>query len=334
MQRQWRHGGWLAALMRPLSALAAIVVRRRRQAYQTGPRTGWRAPVPVIVIGNIYVGGTGKTPVVMAVLQGLRDRGYTPGMVSRGYGVRIDGPPRVGQGELSPAAFGDEPTLIAAVTGAAVAVHPRRADAAQALLAAHPEIDVIVADDGLQHLALARDIEIVVQDERGCGNGLLLPAGPLREPASRLATVDAVITNMNTGPARAPDQTAAPQWAMWLEPEDARRVSDGLRRPLSAFTGQTVAAAAGIGNPDRFFRTLESAGLVPTPRLALPDHYDYAHSPFGDLHADAIFITTKDAVKCARFNDPRLWAVQVRARFSGPDFLDWLAARLQALPAR
>ncbi|OZI74462.1 tetraacyldisaccharide 4'-kinase [Bordetella genomosp. 12] len=334
VQRQWRLGGWLATLLRPLSALTAIAVRRKRQAYQTGRKTGWRAPVPVIVVGNIYVGGTGKTPVVVAVLQGLRARGYTPGMVSRGYGVRIDGPARVGQGTLSAADFGDEPALIAAATAAAVAVHPRRAEAAQALLAAHPEVDVIVADDGLQHLALARDIEIVVQDERGCGNGRLLPAGPLREPPERLDHVDAVITNLNTGPGRAPAQGPARQWAMWLEPGAARRLTDGEQRPLASFAGQPVAAAAGIGNPGRFFRTLESAGLLPTPRLALPDHYDYARSPFAGLRAEAIFITTKDAVKCAAFDDPRLWAVPVSAAFSAPDFLDWLVSRLHALPPR
>lgn len=331
IQDQWRNGGWLSDLLRPLSALTAHEVQRKRQAHLTGRRPSWRAPVPVVVVGNIFVGGTGKTPVVIAILEGLRARGFTPGMVSRGYGARIKGEPRVGQGSLAAARFGDEPALIAATTGAPIAVHPKRVRAAQALLAAHPEVDVIVADDGLQHLALARDIEIVVQDERSIGNGRLLPAGPLREPAERLAEVDAIITNLNTGPGRPPGaaDAAVPQWAMWLEPQFARNLVDGRTLPLADFAGQTVAAAAGIGNPQRFFRTLEAAGLVPTPRLALPDHYSYAQSPFGEIKAGAIFITAKDAIKCAAFNDPRLWAVEVSARFSDPDLLDWLAGRLK-----
>ncbi len=334
LQRQWQHGGWLSTLLRPLGALAAGFVRRKRQAYRSGARAAWQAPVPVIVVGNIYVGGTGKTPVVIAILEGLRARGYTPGMISRGYGAKIDGAPRVGQGRLAASAFGDEPALIAAVTDAPVAVHPRRADAARALLAAHPGIDVIVADDGLQHLALARDIEIVVQDERGVGNARLLPAGPLREPASRLRDVDAIITNSNTpAPAPAPDGPAA-RWTMWLEPQSARRLSDGAEQSLEAFAGQPVAAAAGIGNPERFFRTLEAAGIQPVPRLALPDHYDYARSPFTGISADTILITAKDAIKCAALHDPRLWSVQVRARFAPDGFLDWLHARLRALAPR
>lgn len=289
LERQWRQGGWLSTLLRPLAALTGLVVARKRNAYLTGARAAWRAPVPVVVVGNIYVGGTGKTPVVIEVVRQLQARGWTPGVVSRGYGVDVGAAPRVGQGQLAAADYGDEPALIARATGAAIAVHPHRPRAVQALLRAHPGVDVVVSDDGLQHLALARDVEIVVQDERGVGNGRLLPVGPLREPAQRLADVDAIVTNAG--------------------------------RPR---------AAAGIGNPARFFQTLEQAGIRPAHTLALPDHYAYAQSPFTALDADLILVTAKDAIKCAALDDPRLWAVQVGTRLSDPDFGDWLSATLRA----
>lgn len=332
LARQWQHGGWLSTLLRPLAALTARVVARKRADYREGRRPVYRAPVPVVVIGNIYVGGTGKTPMVIATVEGLRAHGYTPGVVSRGYGVKLGPRARVGQGSLDAAQFGDEPALIARATGAPVAVHPRRALAAQALLDAHPQVDVIVSDDGLQHLALARDVEIVVQDQRGIGNGRLLPAGPLREPASRLRDVDAVVTNIGVPDGRAapPQATGPRQVAMWLEPTDARRVEDGALRPLADFAGQPgVAAAAGIGNPERFFTTLRSQGIALAETLPLPDHHDYARSPFDRLAAAAILVTSKDAIKCAALHDARLWEVPVRAGFSDPWLFDWLAQRLR-----
>jgi len=333
LARQWQHGGWLSTLLLPLSALTAWAVARKRRRYLDGARPAYRAPVPVVVIGNVYVGGTGKTPMVIATVEGLRARGYTPGVVSRGYGARIGPEARVGTGALEAARYGDEPALIARATGAPVSVHPKRALAAQALLQAHPEVDVILSDDGLQHLALARDIEIVVQDERGVGNGRLLPAGPLREPASRLREVDAVVTNIGTADGR-PQAAAAGarprQVRMWLEPGEARQIEGGATRPLAAFAGQPrVAAAAGIGNPERFFATLRAAGIAPETTLALPDHHDYAESPFRALAADAILVTSKDAIKCAALGDARLWEVPVRAGFSDPQLFDWLAQALR-----
>ena len=357
-QRHWQRDGWLAILLRPLAALTGWHVTRRRAQYQAGRRPVHRAPVPVVVIGNIYVGGTGKTPVVIATVQALRERGWTPGVVSRGYGARIGPQPRVGQGQLDPAAYGDEPALIAYASGAPVAVHPRRALAAQALLRQYPQVDVIVSDDGLQHLALARDVEIVVQDERGIGNARLLPAGPLREPATRLDAVDVLITNRaadgaapigkpggnssstpGSNPASKPGgNPAGPRAAdMQLQPDAARHLQSGVRRPLADFADHTafpaVAAAAGIGNPGRYFATLRAAGVQPDPCLALPDHYDYRRSPFDAVRADAILVTSKDAIKCRELHDTRLWEVPVQARFSDPALFDWLAARLRAAAA-
>ncbi|EHK63244.1 tetraacyldisaccharide 4'-kinase [Achromobacter arsenitoxydans] len=333
LARQWQLGGWLSTALLPLSALTARAVARKRARYASGEAAAYRAPVPVVVIGNIYVGGTGKTPMVIATVEGLRARGYTPGVVSRGYGVKVGPHPRVGLGDLEAARFGDEPALIARATGAPVSIHPRRPLAVQALLQAHPQVDVIVSDDGLQHLALARDVEIVVQDQRGIGNGRLLPAGPLREPASRLAEVDAVVTNTGI-PAPGPDARGASgprQVRMWLEPGDARLIGGHATRPLSEFAGQPrIAAAAGIGNPERFFATLRAAGITLADTLALPDHYDYATSPFQDMKADAILVTSKDAIKCGALNEARLWEVPVRAAFSDAGLFDWLAQTLRA----
>ncbi len=314
-----------------MSWLAGLAVALKRTAYRRGWKRAYVAPVPVIVVGNIYVGGTGKTPLLVAIVEQLRQRGWHPGVVSRGYGVEVGAQPRVGQGTLDAAGFGDEPALIGRRTGAPIAVHPRRAEAAQALLAAHPEVDVIVSDDGLQHLALARDVEIVVQDQRGVGNGRLLPAGPLREPARRLADVDAVVTNIGSGlPVQAASVSGGPRAVqMQVAGSHAIHLRDDTTAPLSSFADQAkVAAVAGIGRPARFFDMLRSRGITLSSTLALPDHYDYASSPFTALDAASILVTEKDAVKCARFDDPRVWSVAVSATLSDPEFFDWLEARL------
>lgn len=196
LQRMWNGTGLVSTLLLPLSWITGIVVRRKIDRYTHHPDRVWQGSVPVVIVGNIYVGGTGKTPVVMALVDALIQRGWRPGVISRGYGVRIGNQPRTGRGTLDPGQFGDEPALIAASTSVPIAVHPSRPLAAQALIRDFPDVNVIVADDGLQHLALGRDAEIIVQDGRGTGNGRLLPAGPLREPATRLAHVDVIVTNI------------------------------------------------------------------------------------------------------------------------------------------
>jgi tetraacyldisaccharide 4'-kinase len=307
LSREWQRRGALAWMLWPLSWVFAAVAALRRSAYARGWRKTERVGVPVIVVGNVTVGGTGKTPTVIALIDALRDAGFTPGVVSRGYGARIAVPTPVTPAS-PPQLAGDEPLLIARRTGAPVWVCPDRVAAAQALVHAHKEVDVIVSDDGLQHYRLARDVELVVFDHRLGGNGFLLPAGPLREPMSRAR--DATLIN-------SPYDRTLPPWpatfALSLTPGDAWHLDNpNLRRPLAQFAGERVLAAAGIGSPERFFATLRTAGLAPVTR-SLPDHYAFRDNPFLSDSADAILVTEKDAVKCIAWRDARLWAVPVDA---------------------
>ncbi|WDZ97116.1 tetraacyldisaccharide 4'-kinase [Herbaspirillum sp. WKF16] len=314
LTRAWQSRGPLACLLWPLSLLFGALAALRRALFALGIRQAARLPAPVIVVGNVFVGGTGKTPFSIWLIEALRAAGYTPGVISRGYGGEQD-VAEVNAGSAA-ARVGDEPLLIVQRTGVPLVVGRRRAQAGLALLAAHPEVDVVISDDGLQHYALARDIEIVLSDARGAGNGWLLPAGPLREPASRRR--DFSVVNL-------PAASAAPAeaYAMRLEAGDAVQLAPPCaRRPLAAMGegGARIAAVAGIGNPGRFFATLSGAGLAFAER-PLPDHHDFAGNPFAGLSADVILITEKDAVKCRAIeairNDPRIWVVPVSARIEG-----------------
>ncbi|HET8596540.1 MAG TPA: tetraacyldisaccharide 4'-kinase [Castellaniella sp.] len=335
LQDMWRARGAASTLLAPLSWLYGRLAARRQSRQAAA---AWRAPVPVIVIGNILVGGTGKTPVAAAVCRFLRDSGWHPGILSRGYGTRPGAGPRLSDEAADSAHLGDEPALLHAATGAPVAVHPRRALAAAALLRAHPEIDVLIADDGLQHAALARDIEIIVQDARGVGNGRLLPAGPLREPPERRLKADWLITQLGAGetaptdPPRAADR--ARRLTMTLQPDHLEHLASGRRVAwadwLAAHRGAPCSAAAGIGQPGRFFAMLEQAGLALTRTLASPDHRAPPPAALQALPAGPVLVTAKDAVKYTPPIDPRLWAVHAAPAFSDPDWLSGLESLLRA----
>ncbi len=335
----WRKKGLFSLLMWPFSHIYGAVIARRKAAYESRPERVHHDTLPVVVVGNIYVGGTGKTPVVMALVDALRARGWQPGVISRGYGARPGKTPRAGQGDLDPALFGDEPALIAARTQAPVCVHPDRKAAIRRLRRQYPMVDVVVADDGLQHLALGRDVEIVVQDARGIGNGRLIPAGPLREPASRLETVDFIINNLQPGETAVTGAAGVAHTVdMTLEPVRVEHVQTGQEWSwldwLARHETGRCAAVAAIGRPERFFDMLRHSGVVLDQARALPDHYSYDHSPFTDLDADSILITPKDAVKCRKFDDSRLYSVHPGPCFSDPTWLDLVHELLQAISVR
>lgn len=316
----------LSPLARLYGALHRIAQRRQQRAARSAAALG----VPVVVVGNLVAGGAGKTPVTIAIVQALRGAGHVPGVVSRGYGRRRRGTASVGAASQA-ADVGDEPLLIHRRTGAPVFVAPRRADAARALLAAHREVSVIVADDGLQHRALARDVEVIVFDERGAGNGMLLPAGPLREPmAARPPPRALVLYNHDAAttpwPGRCAQRSlaAAVPLADWLAGRHDRAVR------LAELAPRRLFAAAGIAAPARFHAMLE-AQCRHVERLPLPDHHDYAGAPPWPAHAEDVVVTEKDAVKLGRYaaaTVPRIWVVPLDLRLPG----EFVAELLRLLP--
>lgn len=300
---------------RPLAVLYGALTGLRRWLYRRGGLRSERLPVPVLVVGNLTVGGTGKTPLTVALVEALRVRGFQPGVVSRGYGGSRREPTLLGDAP-DPAEVGDEPCLIRAY-GVPVAVGHARVAAAKLLLAAG--CNVVVADDGLQHYRLARDVEICVIDgTRRFGNGRLLPLGPLREPLSRLRGVDFLVCN--GGEARHGEVP------MRLQGGSANALTDGGTCPLDDFAGRRVHAVAGIGHPQRFFADLRAHGIEVSEH-AFPDHHAYvpADLDFGD--GQPVLMTAKDAVKCRRFATAGWWSVPVQAVLPEA-FLDALCARL------
>ena len=321
LERVWYRPEPPPALLRPLSraygAVATHLAESRKQQAQ-------RLPVPVIVVGNVAVGGTGKTPSVLWLVQALKRLGHRPGILSRGYGGRGPFPFMVAPG-ADPALCGDEPALMAERGGVPLAVAPDRLAAGRLLLQRHPQTDVLVCDDGLQHYRLARDLELCIVDgARGYGNGWLLPAGPLREPPERARQAGLILVNGGAAPAFG--DTAV---GFRLVTASAVNLRSAERRALQDFQGAAVHAVAGIGNPARYFESLRGQGLQ-LREHAFADHHAYtaADLDFGD---DApLLMTEKDAVKCRAFARPQWWAVPAELAFEG-DGEARLLARLQGL---
>lgn len=303
----WQQRGLLARLLLPIGWLFLALVRLRRFAYQRGWLPSKRLSVPVVVIGNLVAGGAGKTPLTLWLAQHLRKLGRKPGIVSRGYGRTDNSIQKVGAGRTA-FEVGEEPLLLALRSGCPVFVGADRGAAADALLREHPECDVVLCDDGLQHLRLARDVEIIVMDRRGVMNGWPMPAGPMREPIERVSSVDALVLHNNEQVRVDGVQT----FRMHLAGNNFYRLDAPNERLLpTALRGLRLAAFAGIGEPQRFFDHLTSLGLS-FESYAFPDHYRYTSADLA-FPADALLTTEKDALKCKGLADVPIWVLPVEA---------------------
>lgn len=306
LQWHWYRITPLHLLLWPLSLIFHLIVTLRRLLFRLGISSSIKLPVPVIIVGNISVGGTGKTPLTLWLAEQLLADGWHPGIISRGFGGKGNKPQEVLH-DSDPAQVGDEPALMAQRMLCPVWTGRDRPAAARALLAAHPECDVIISDDGLQHYRLQRDVEIAVVDGiRRFGNGFLLPAGPLREPPSRLREVDAVVVNG--------DKVAAGEFMMQLEGVHFYNLLNPEMTATAAdFQGQTVHAVAGIGHPERFFGYLKKLGLILIAH-PYPDHHQFSAADLVFSDENALLMTEKDAVKCIAIADEKCWVLRVDAR--------------------
>lgn len=310
LERYW-YGTCPVWLLLPLQPLYGFVGIVRRFLYRTGLKSSWRAPVPVLVVGNLSVGGTGKTPLTIALVEAAQSLGLRVGVISRGYGRKTN-TTIVLQSASLPDEVGDEPLLIFQRCGTAVAVASKRADAAKALLNS-ATFDILIADDGLQHYALQRDVECVVVDgQRGFGNGWQLPCGPLREPVSRLELADAVVINKRGGSSVAVELPATVESVdMRLQGDVLVNLLSGESKPVADFSHHAVTAMAGIGNPQAFFDRLTNDGLLVEP-LVFPDHHDFVAD---DLPQNAVVVMTeKDAVKLRPLAHSGCWYMPVTAQ--------------------
>ncbi|WP_143000533.1 tetraacyldisaccharide 4'-kinase [Pelistega sp. MC2] len=387
IQQQWLKKGLFSIALSPIARLVKWHTDKKYTSFTHQQFQRYRAPVPVIIVGNIFIGGTGKTPVSIALIQALKQRGFTPGVISRGYGADIkheaicaylpnasstsgDKVPVTQHiiapaeestlTETSPSApikwaekIGDEPSILAQY--APVAVHPRRQKAIELLLKTYPTVDILISDDGLQHYAIDRDIEIIVQDTRGIGNGYLLPAGPLRESPSRLNTVNYVVTNYNTreqalsaqlSPPKNTeshdsqstlDETQVPeQIGMYLTLAEFEHLLTGKIYTITEFIQQhqqqNIYAISGIGHPERFYQSLRNQGVPLNGTKDFPDHHDYSVQDLVPFNHAIVVMTTKDAIKCRHFSQNNWWCVHTKAEFIPSTFFDHLEDKIKHLP--
>ncbi len=324
--QQWQFIGLAHVVLMPLSWLFGALVAARRYLYKHNILKSYRLPVPVIVVGNISIGGTGKTPLVIYLVNQLKQMGYTPGVISRGYGGNS-------AGEVSPnsnaSEFGDEPVLIAKRSRSPVWVNADRVEAGRALLEVHTNCNVIISDDGLQHYRLQRDVEIALMDsDRSFGNQMLLPAGPLREKIARLQSVDTIV---DSGQATDIKDNFTPVYSMQLKGDLFQRLDDSQQQAASYFANKNIVAIAGIGNPARFFQHLSNLGLQ-FERAVFDDHYAFSAQDFVPLVNKTILMTEKDAVKCKSFALTDAWYLPVGAEIGGGNE-QFLALILQKINA-
>jgi tetraacyldisaccharide 4'-kinase len=300
----WYEDAFLGVWLMPLGFLFRDVIRFRKFLYRLGVLKSYTLPVPVIVVGNITVGGTGKTPLIICLAEFLKEAGYKPGIISRGYGGKAESWPQSVTVESDASLIGDEALLIAKQTGCPMVVGPLRVEAAKVLLK-QADCNVILSDDGLQHYALNRTLEIVVIDgERRFGNGYCLPAGPLREPIERLRSVDFVIVNG--------EEAEENQFSMRLVGDTLVNLVTGEHKSLNEFKGVECHALAGIGNPERFFKVLASVGLI-VKSHSFPDHYQFQKHDIQYSDNKPVLMTEKDAVKCMAFAGLKHWYLPVKA---------------------
>lgn len=310
---------WLA----PFTKLYTKQAIKRRQAYLTGQKNSYKVPIPVVVVGNITVGGTGKTPMILWLIDHCQSKGLKVAVVSRGYGAKPPHFPWRVLPNQDASQSGDEPLLIVKRTDVPLVIDPNRSQAVQKLLA-EDNPDLILSDDGLQHYALGRDLELVMIDnERKLGNGYCLPMGPLREPAERLKTVDAVIYN-------GAEQDSEGGFAMQLKPSQLVNIVTGEVKPLTFLpTDQSVHAVAGIGNPQRFFNSLQQLGWQVIPH-AFADHAHYHKALLTFADNKPVIMTEKDAVKCQAFAEPNWWYLKVTSEPS-VTFVKWFEQKIAEL---
>lgn len=304
LDEYWYQPNLVSLILIPVSWIFRLLVVLRRYLYNIGLLNSTRMPVPVIIIGNITIGGSGKTPLIIALVKLLKHAGYLPGVISRGYGGKANSWPQQVRADSDPQMVGDEPVLISRNCDVPMAVGPDRVAAAEQLLKYH-DCDVILSDDGLQHYALKRDIEMVVIDGiRRFGNGHCLPAGPLREPQKRLSSADFIVTN---------GLAMRMEYPMQLEISNVINLKTKKQQPISDFDGKTVHAIAGIGYPERFFNQLKKKqiNVIPHPFI---DHFAFSANDLEFQDDIPVFMTEKDAVKCQQFVTDNMWVVPVQVK--------------------